>query len=60
MTAYPTDEYQSRALKDRATSFLKKPLDERVLVGCLSHAIVGPDILTTPLDFARFDSRSDV
>ena len=39
VTAYPTEEHRSRALKDGATSFLTKPLDERVLVGCLAQAI---------------------
>jgi len=39
VTAYPTEEHRTRALKDGATSFLTKPLDERVLVGCLTHAI---------------------
>ena len=39
VTAYPTEEHRTRALKDSATSFLTKPLDERVLVGCLAHAI---------------------
>ena len=39
VTANPTEEHRSRALKDGATSFLTKPLDERVLVGCLAHAI---------------------
>jgi FixJ family two-component response regulator len=39
VTAYPTEEHRTHALKDSATSFLTKPLDERVLVGCLTHAI---------------------
>ena len=42
VTTYPTEEHRSCALKDCATSFLTKPLDERVLVGCLAHAIVSP------------------
>ena len=42
VTAYPTEEHRTRALKDRATSFLTKPLGERVLVRSLAHAIVGP------------------
>jgi FixJ family two-component response regulator len=42
VTAYPTEEHRSRALKDCATSFLTKPLDERVLVGCLAQAIGPP------------------
>ena len=42
VTAYPTEEHRSRALKDCATSFLTKPLDELVLVGCLAQAIVSP------------------
>ena len=42
VTAYPTEEHRTRALKNCATSFLTKPLDERVLVGCLAHAIVSP------------------
>ena len=42
MTAYPAEEHRCRALQDCATSFLTKPLDERVLVGCLAHAIVSP------------------
>jgi FixJ family two-component response regulator len=42
VTAYPTDEHRSRALKDGATSFLTKPLDESVLVGCLARAIASP------------------
>ena len=37
VTAYPTEESRTRALKDGATSFLTKPLDERVLVGCLAR-----------------------
>jgi len=41
-TAYPTEENRTRALKDGATSFLAKPLDERVLVRCLAHAIMSP------------------
>ena len=40
VTAYPTHEHRSRTLKDCATSFLTKPLDERVLVGRLARAIV--------------------
>ena len=42
VTGYPTEAHRSRALKDGATSFLTKPLDERVLVGCLTHAIASP------------------
>jgi FixJ family two-component response regulator len=42
VTAYPIEEHRTRALKDGATSFLTKPLDERVLVSCLTHAIVSP------------------
>ena len=42
VTAYPAAEHRTRALKDCATSFLTKPLDEPVLVGCLAHAIVRP------------------
>jgi len=42
VTAYPTEEHRSRALKDGAISFLTKPLDERVLVGCLEHALGSP------------------
>jgi FixJ family two-component response regulator len=42
VTAYPADEHRSRALKDGATSFLTKPLDERMLVGCLAQATAGP------------------
>jgi FixJ family two-component response regulator len=42
VTAYPTEEHRSRALKDSATSFLTKPLDERGLVGCLAQAIKSP------------------
>jgi FixJ family two-component response regulator len=48
VTAYPTDEHRSRALKDGATSFLTKPLDERVLVGCLTQAIRELDVLSPP------------
>jgi len=39
VTGYPTEEDRSRALKDCATSFLTKPVDERELVNCLAHAI---------------------
>ena len=42
VTAYATEEHRSRALKDGATSFLTKPLDERMLLGCLAQAIVSP------------------
>ena len=42
VTAYPTEEHRSCALKDSATSFLTKPLDERGLVGCLAQAIKSP------------------
>ena len=42
VTAYPTEEHRTRALKDRATSFLTKPLDERMLVGCLAQATATP------------------
>jgi FixJ family two-component response regulator len=42
VTAYPTEEHRTHALKDSATSFLTKPLDERVLVGCLAQAIKSP------------------
>jgi FixJ family two-component response regulator len=42
VTAYPTEEDRSRALKDCGTAFLTKPLDESVLVGCLAQAIVSP------------------
>jgi FixJ family two-component response regulator len=42
VTAYPTEEHRSRALKDGAISFMTKPMDERVLVDCLTHAIVSP------------------
>ena len=42
VTAYPTEESRTCALNDGATSFLTKPLDERVLVGCLAHATAGP------------------
>ena len=48
VTAYPTEEHRSRALKDGAISFMTKPLDERVLVGCLAHAIHEPDVLRPP------------
>ena len=44
VTAYPTEEHRTRALKDRATSFLTKPLDERVLIGCLAHANRSPTL----------------
>ena len=40
VTAHPTEEHRSRALKDGAISFMTKPLDERVLVGRLARAIV--------------------
>ena len=45
VTAYPTEEDRSRALKDGGTAFLTKPLDERVLVGCLAQAIASPHVL---------------
>ena len=42
VTAYPTAEHRTHALKDSATSFLTKPLNESVLVGCLAQAIKSP------------------
>ena len=52
VTAYPTEEHRTRALKDGATSFLTKPLDERVLIGCLTQANREPDVAETmPLTF---------
>ena len=42
VTAYPTEEHRTRALKDCATSFLIKPLDEQVLVDCLEQSIASP------------------
>ena len=42
VTGYPTEEDRSRALKDCATSFLTKPVDERALLGCLARCIASP------------------
>ena len=42
VTAYPTEEHRSRALKDGATAFLTKPLDERALVSWIAQATASP------------------
>jgi FixJ family two-component response regulator len=39
VTAYPTEEHRVRALRDCASSFLSKPLDESVLIDCVTNAI---------------------
>jgi FixJ family two-component response regulator len=48
VTAYPTEESRTFALKDSATSFLTKPLNERVLVGCLAQADLEPALQRPP------------
>jgi FixJ family two-component response regulator len=39
VTAYPADNVRARALKDGVLCYLRKPIDERELVGCLSTAL---------------------
>ena len=39
ITAVPEEAIQARALKDGATCFLTKPVDEDVLIGCLHAAM---------------------
>jgi len=41
VTAYPTDQYRSRALKNGAVAFLTKPVDEQTLLDCIERAIAG-------------------
>ena len=40
VTAYPTEEQRSRALKEGVISFLTKPLNEQALADCLAHAVL--------------------
>ena len=39
VTAYPDDDVRARALKDGVLCYLRKPIDEKELVGCLSAAL---------------------
>jgi FixJ family two-component response regulator len=39
VTAYPSEQYCSRALENGAVGFLIKPLDEASLVACLARAV---------------------
>ena len=39
ITAYPNENYRSRALENGAIGFLSKPFDDRSLIECLTTAI---------------------
>jgi FixJ family two-component response regulator len=39
VTAYPDDDVRARALNDGVVCYLRKPIDERRLVRCLSAAL---------------------
>jgi FixJ family two-component response regulator len=39
ITAFPSEAYRAQALNLGATGFLSKPVDERLLIECLSRAI---------------------
>jgi FixJ family two-component response regulator len=39
ITAYPNEQYRTRALDNGAIGFLSKPFDERSLIECLTVAI---------------------
>jgi FixJ family two-component response regulator len=39
VTAYPDDDVRARALKDGVVCYLRKPVDEKHLMGCLRAAL---------------------
>ena len=43
VTAYPNDVDRARALKDGVVCYLRKPLDEQHLIGCLRVALTSGD-----------------
>jgi FixJ family two-component response regulator len=43
VTAYPNDVDRARALKDGVVCYLRKPVDEQHLIGCLRVALTSSD-----------------
>ena len=43
VTAYPNDVDQARALNDGIVCYLRKPVDEQRLTGCLRAALTSPE-----------------